>query len=174
MPTVFDLSSRVGYTTGGLNLTIKGYGFDYGTPHVTVDGVNCTVTRVEVEEMDCTVQPATKESDHNMTTVGSHGVRRTIVTNPGSHVHLKYINDTSKNYTTEEKLAMTMSIPYNEENYYGNILKGWFIPPATTKYRFYMACDDDCDLSMGKTPGKGPDVNDTQHLISDWSTSSYR
>jgi len=36
--------------------------------------------------------------------------------------------------------------------YYGQVFKGWFIPPETTEYRFYMACDDHCKLRLGETP----------------------
>jgi hypothetical protein len=35
-----------------------------------------------------------------------------------------------------------------------NVFKGWFIPPATTKYRFYMSCDDHCNLKLGSEPNK--------------------
>lgn len=31
-------------------------------------------------------------------------------------------------------------------------MRGWFIAPATTNYRFYMACDDWCRLNLGDTP----------------------
>ena len=27
-------------------------------------------------------------------------------------------------------------------------MKGWFLPPASTYYRFYMSCDDYCQLDM--------------------------
>jgi len=35
---------------------------------------------------------------------------------------------------------------------YGTVSKGWFIPPETTDYKFYMACDDACVLKLGETP----------------------
>jgi hypothetical protein len=44
-----------------------------------------------------------------------------------------------------------METSINSGYYYGNILQGWFIPPATTSYRFYMACDDNCILKIGAT-----------------------
>lgn len=37
-------------------------------------------------------------------------------------------------------------------NSYANHMKGWFIPPVTTRYRFYMSCDDQCQLDMGLDP----------------------
>ena len=44
-----------------------------------------------------------------------------------------------------------METSLNSGSYYGNILQGWFIPPATTSYRFYMSCDDLCLLKLGST-----------------------
>jgi hypothetical protein len=45
-----------------------------------------------------------------------------------------------------------MEAPYEIGNQYANIFKGWFVAPATTRYRFYIACDDICDLKLGNTP----------------------
>ena len=44
-----------------------------------------------------------------------------------------------------------METSLNSGQYNGNILQGWFIPPATTSYRFYAACDDQCILKLGTT-----------------------
>jgi hypothetical protein len=41
-------------------------------------------------------------------------------------------------------LALTMEAGYNEGEIITNIFRGWFVPPATTNYRFYIACDDKC------------------------------
>jgi hypothetical protein len=38
VPVIFETSSNVGYTTGGMNLTVKGYGFDKGEITAKVDG----------------------------------------------------------------------------------------------------------------------------------------
>ena len=45
-----------------------------------------------------------------------------------------------------------MQSPYNEDEFLGNTYKGWFVAPATTNYRFYIACDDYCDINLGNTP----------------------
>jgi len=31
-------------------------------------------------------------------------------------------------------------------------MRGWFVAPATTNYRFYMACDDWCRINLGNEP----------------------
>jgi hypothetical protein len=39
--------------------------------------------------------------------------------------------------------------PYYQDNKIGNLMKGYFVAPKTTRYRFRMACDDQCWLHMG-------------------------
>jgi len=48
---------------------------------------------------------------------------------------------------------MHFESPINEADFLANLYKGWFVPPATTKYRFYTVCDDYCSLKLGLTPG---------------------
>jgi hypothetical protein len=77
-------------------------------------------------------------------------------TGQSSKVSIGTVNDTSKTeYVRNETLALTISAPKNEGNHHGNVYKGWFIPPASTNYTFWMACDDYCILKLGKTPGVG-------------------
>lgn len=45
-----------------------------------------------------------------------------------------------------------MEAPWNEHYVKGSRYRGWFVAPATTNYRFYMACDDTCDLNINLTP----------------------
>jgi len=42
------------------------------------------------------------------------------------------------------QLALQMEAPFTVGDYIGNLFQAWFIAPATTRYRFYMACDDAC------------------------------
>jgi hypothetical protein len=55
VPVIFNISDRVGYSSGGQNLTITGHGFT-GNISITVDGVNCTLTQYHEESMSCEVQ----------------------------------------------------------------------------------------------------------------------
>jgi len=41
-----------------------------------------------------------------------------------------------------------MQVPYYQGDKLGSIMEGWFMPPETTSYRFYMACDDYCKFEM--------------------------
>jgi hypothetical protein len=64
-----------------------------------------------------------------------------------------------------------MSAPYAEGDMLGNIFKGWFVAPATTNYRFYIACDDYCDLSLGNTTMVSEEPT---KLVSTTSQTDYR
>jgi hypothetical protein len=64
-----------------------------------------------------------------------------------------------------------MSSPYNEGDMIGNIFKGWFVAPASTNYRFYIACDDYCDLSLGTT---SMEAKSPTKLVSSTYNTDYR
>lgn len=51
-----------------------------------------------------------------------------------------------------------MESPVNEADYLRNVYKGWFIPPATTDYKFYTICDDHCSLKLSKAADKVADL----------------
>lgn len=55
VPVIFDVSSHTGYTTGGQQLTVTGYGFNSENIVAEVDGVACTVTSFSDEEFTCDV-----------------------------------------------------------------------------------------------------------------------
>jgi hypothetical protein len=64
-----------------------------------------------------------------------------------------------------------MQQPYGYGVYTGSLYKGWFIPPATTAYRFYVTCDDNCELYLGETAG---DAENKTKMSTDIGYSSYR
>ena len=65
----------------------------------------------------------------------------------------------------EEHLHLNFELPTNLGTYYGSRLTSFFIPPLNTRYRFYMACDDICDLSMGLDPSN---PTNTTTLLTNW------
>ena len=65
----------------------------------------------------------------------------------------------------EEHLHLNFELPTNLGTYYGSRLTSFFIPPLNTRYRFYMACDDICDLSMSLDPS---DPTNTTTLLTNW------
>jgi hypothetical protein len=53
VPVINSISQKQGYTTGGQNLVIKGYGFGNDTLDVKVDNQPCSVTNVTNIEINC-------------------------------------------------------------------------------------------------------------------------
>ena len=53
------------------------------------------------------------------------------------------------NLTVSNMLSLQLETSLNTGTYYGSVLQGWFIPPTTARYRFYMTCDDTCILKLG-------------------------
>jgi hypothetical protein len=69
---------------------------------------------------------------------------------------------------------MTPAAPKNEGNHHGNVYKGWFIPPASTKYTFWMACDDHCILKLGQNKSVGNTTENVRDIIKIYSWSGHR
>ena len=55
--------------------------------------------------------------------------------------------------TSEKQLAIELASEYNFGDNIGSIYKTWFTPPHTGKYRFYMICDDNCQMKIGLCAG---------------------
>lgn len=140
VPVIFSTSSNQGFKTGGMNLTVNGYGLS-GNITATVDGQECTVTNQFDTSFSCLVSPSDNVSTLDVPYVGSHGIKR------------HFINETNwldwnrfDEYETTDSLALSLESPYQVGDKLGNMFKGWFVAPATTNYRFYVACDDYCNI----------------------------
>jgi len=58
--------------------------------------------------------------------------------------------------------------PDNIGDYHSQAVTGWFVPPETTRYRFYMSCDDHCQFKMGTgegQPGTVPAFDDMTNIL---------
>lgn len=106
------------------------------------------------------------------------------------YVYLSNYQDLTKpDWTRETSLAMTMEVAPNIGDRFAHEFKGWFVAPATTNYRFYMACNDHCHVKLDTTPGstsnpvsvtytdhwsyfrefyRNDDLSSTRKRISDW------
>ena len=132
-----------------MNLTVHGYGFDSGKIVAKVDGEDCVVTSFYEYSFSCRVSGKTNASISNSSYVGSNGLRRKLINESRG---LSY-NVLDSYAATNETLALSFENPFNEGNFLGNVYKGWFVAPATTRYRFYITCDDLCKLNLGNTSG---------------------
>lgn len=48
-------------------------------------------------------------------------------------------------------MATESETAQNNFTSYGNALSGWFKAPATTNYKFYVSCDDYCQLEVSNS-----------------------
>lgn len=127
VPVIFDTSSSIGYHTGGMNLTVRGYGFNTGKIVAKVDGQDCVVTSSYESSFNCRVAakpqlpPAVSSNDANSTStanatsepiigyLGSYGLRRVLYNQ--SYIDWKYL----ERYTPYSKsLALNLESPTNE------------------------------------------------------------
>jgi hypothetical protein len=143
---------------------VKGYGFTSGNIVATVDGVACSVTRFQDSSFSCELQAASAVSTSATPQAGAHGLRRRFYNHTGSLSLSTY-----ETLTYTEMLNLNAEVPYTEDNYIANKLQGWFIPPATTRYRFYQACDAACRLKVGTTANDA--TNPTTAITAGWSSS---
>jgi len=120
---------------------------------VNVGGTPCQVTSSTNEKIECVLDP-TASVPTDASFVGQHGIRRTFVNTSHTEpkVHPNTIHDMKQNFPRRETLAMTLTTELNAGDYIGNVFKGWFIPPETTNYRFWQACDDWCNVKFGSAP----------------------
>ena len=147
VPVIFDVSDNKSYKTGGHNITVYGYGFDSGKIDAKIDGKACEVNSFTRYQFTCKVKESPQISDLTKKYVGQHGISK------------KFVNLTEKvdinkleSYDGQMKLSLNLESEVNYGTYLGNLYKGWFIPPADTRYRFYVTCDDICRLSLAPCP----------------------
>jgi len=162
VPSITSLSEHSGYLTGGQNLTVTGSGFgNGGVITATLDGVACEVSSHGATGFACTVGAKDEASLTDTPRAGEHGVRRrTIDGDNWRDVDRWYDLDLDdpadlfdEGVTVEHALALQYEGWYNVENYHTNHYYAWFVAPATTRYRFYAVCDDDCAVKLGLTAG---------------------
>ena len=99
VPVIFDISSNTTYTTGGQNLTVRGYGLD-GNVTATIDGQECVVTKNSNDSFSCEVQPHSTPSTTNVSQQGSFGLTREM------YNFTEYYNSSTDNYGWNYMTAM--------------------------------------------------------------------
>jgi hypothetical protein len=112
---------------------------------VTVDGVACAVTAHSLSEIRCTTGAASQASTSGVEQPGQPGITRRFV-NTGTTPSF----DDVDSFESTDSLFTSMEIPRDHEDTRrtANVLDGWFKAPETGRYRFYLACADECKLSL--------------------------
>ena len=154
IPVVFDITSNQTYTTGGQNLTVKGFGFNSPNITATIGGNPCDVTSYGKYSFSCEVAPGSVSAT-NSSYKGTHGIRRDLYNYTeytggkwDVYKHQNNMVDDDTFQPFDKKYQIDFEKPYGETSNMGSRYRGWFIAPATTNYRFYMSCDDRCTLKF--------------------------
>jgi hypothetical protein len=71
-----------------------------------------------------------------------------------------YADLTKPDWTRDMSLSMNLESMPNIGDRFAHEYKGWFVPPASSRYRFYLACDDGCHLKLDSTPGSNSSATD--------------
>jgi hypothetical protein len=53
VPAIYEMDQKDGFMTGGQVITVKGFGFGYGTIKATFDGVDCKVLTQTTTDFTC-------------------------------------------------------------------------------------------------------------------------
>ncbi|CDW80878.1 ipt tig domain containing protein [Stylonychia lemnae] len=147
VPVISKLSSNAGYNTGGQILQIDGYGFQSDNISIIIDGIECKVLSHSLKKLTCKTGAQPKSSTDQFF-VGSNGLKRSFYNITDQSIGQSWSRLVSENLQ-EISIALSFETQRNQmDGYSGNIFKGYFKPPTSGRYRFYMACDDACFLFM--------------------------
>jgi hypothetical protein len=162
-----SVSMPEGYTSGGQNLSIEGYGFTHGNISISVAGVDCEVTSFSEYGVNCETGASDTVSSWSDTTVGGQGVRYSQY-NYSSWIGLSSIDNYSP---TAEYIHTSLASTFNIGDWMSAKYSGFFKAPTTTMYRFYMTCDDQCSFDMSLTD---MDTSDLTNLLTVTGYSDYK
>jgi hypothetical protein len=135
-PKIESVSAPSGYTTGGQEFTISGHGLNGTDVSVLVDGVACEVT----EALSGAIQCVTGAKD----TVSALGYQ------PGQPGLKREKTLEEEDYSTVDLLT-SMEVFEVDGDIFKEQISGWFTAPTDGLYRFYISCDDACNLSLDST-----------------------
>jgi len=156
LPVILEVSKSEGFVAGGQELTIKGQGFNYGTTAITIDGVACVEKSKTDYELVCvtgaaslvsTVADGTHYAGQNGLKADLYYVGKRGGNVPYTQSHIES-NSIEKTNTT---LRTSFEMPFRYADYYSTNTRAWFVPPTSTRYRFYMTCRHRCDLKLDAT-----------------------
>ena len=130
-PSINYISHHVGNIGGGLDITVKGTGWDRDNTKIYVDGVECPLNALPTYHSDtgdfevtCKTKAASVSSGDAH--AGGHGIYR-------ERYDGKYLTQLDGATVTERRIMFNAEVPYNEEGYeserYSSIQKKWFKPP---------------------------------------------
>ena len=148
-PKIDSVSAASGYTTGGQEITISGWGMKGTTLddiEVLVDGVPCAVTANTLETITCVTGEAAQVSNDGVSQPGSPGLTQELLDGSGWPNWNQRFDGSVTPY--DNVLQTAFENNYNRYYAMSTASRGWFKAPATGNYRFYISCDDACNLHL--------------------------
>ena len=154
-PKIDSISAEDGYVTGGQTLTLDGWGLKGASiddVSVTVDGVPCEVTEHGLEQIKCVTGSADEVSVTGTSQPGSPGLTQQVLDNSNENTNPYWgIRHNGAWPTVETKLLTAFENSYSNYTRAATVTKGWFKAPAAGNYRFYLSCNDACQLFLDST-----------------------
>jgi len=154
---ISDITYDQGYTTGGQNVTINGFGFTNSDVSVTIDDVDCEVFSRRKNSISCRTGAANVSETEDVNYIGQHGARMKFINNSVSGQYESIWEYATKD-NVEEVLALSLEALPDYSTYQYSLYTGWFKAPATTNYRFYGTGDDWVRFSFSNVSGSKDDL----------------
>lgn len=179
VPAIESVSHNAGGLMGGFELTIKGSGFSHAIAENKVvlgrgfsndgeidEGTPCTVTFASDSEIRCIPQPAATTSPQQPNGIARFsagtGLRRRIwykSSSPcaGGGCHTKAFDKMGWGSPNIDVIDTdsARSYHFNDGSNYGEQLDGFFVPPVSANYSFYVNSDDYGGIFI--SPDEDPD-----------------
>ena len=150
-PVIDSIGSPSGYTTGGQELDIYGFGFNGQNVEVQVDGTDCRVTDKSDQRITCKTGTSSAVSKTGYQP-GQPGLIQTTVSPVNENHQPGSTSRTNDSHPRTKTLLTTFETSVNKMNKDTAILDGWFKAPETGEYRFYISGDDVTQLYFKETP----------------------
>ncbi|XP_022097673.1 fibrocystin-L-like isoform X1 [Acanthaster planci] len=147
---VLDVSPTLGSTQGGTVLTIHGQYFDERNTIVFVQGVPCEIFNISTTEILCVTGPAPPEQSIYP---GGRGLEYEVWRDTSVNLDDADWNTSAADYNSTVVLeaSSTPEHVFGEEENFVSRLTGFFVPPRTGEYRFFVRGDDLVDLWLSST-----------------------
>jgi len=157
VPVITSISNSSGWISGGQNLTIYGHRLNDTEVNVRIGDYgssSCYISYRDDSKIHCTILKNATISDYGLADGryrGSRGVARQYY-NSSSRLELWRLSDDQYTAMTPvTRLATTFAAPHTKDEFNIYTFKGLFDSPGSFKYRFWMTCNDQCDLKLGPT-----------------------
>jgi hypothetical protein len=131
-----------------------------------------------MEEVTCVTGASSVASVDDQNLAGHPGITRREYdpSNSGSKVGLDHLRGSTPSYPmTDKKHELVFEMPSSDTTYVGHIWDGYLKAPVTGDYRFFLSCDDQCELSLDSTSPLSANVPFTPETIANrWWYSGWR